>query len=195
MDAAMQTPERSLDLIEAGVAEVDGIVRALAESEWAGVFDFNRLGIGGMSAGGMITLRRLCDPHPPTGFRCAAVEATTGNLGALYHPTTGRRWMVDHPVDRIAALDPMQHLESWSPIPLLALHSEADAIIPVEGQRQFVEVLRERYRKAGADPGLVEWMTWPTTGAPEEHIGFGRVSNDAKNAQTAFFKRWLLDAP
>jgi dienelactone hydrolase len=191
LDPAMQSPERSLDLIESGLAEVDTIVRAIADSEWAGALDMNRIGIGGMSAGGMITLRRLCNPH---GFRCAAVEATTGNLALLYHPTTGRTWMVDHPVDRIARLDPMQHLDSWSPVPLLAMHSEADRMIPVEGQRQFIEALRERYRDAGANPGLIEWMTWPTTGAPEEHIGFGRVSNDAKNAQTAFFNRWLFDA-
>ena len=192
LDPAMQKPERSLDLIAQGAAEVDRIVAALGDSEWSGVLDLNRMAIGGMSAGGMITLRRLCEPH---GFRCAAVEATTGNLADLYHPVTGRRWMVDHPMDRIASLDPMQHLDAWSPVPLLALHSEADQIIPMEGQLRFVEALRERYRSAGADPGLIEWMTWPTTGAPEEHIGFGRVSNDAKNAQTAFFKKWLLDAP
>jgi len=36
-------------------------------------------------------------------------------------------------------------------------------------------------------------ITWPTTGAPDEHIGFGLKSNDAKNAQTDFLKRWLID--
>jgi hypothetical protein len=35
-------------------------------------------------------------------------------------------------------------------------------------------------------------VTWPSTGAPHEHLGFGRVANDAKNLQTAFFKRHLL---
>ena len=85
----------------------------------------------------------------------------------------------------------MQHLEGWGPIPLLALHSEADRLIPVSTMRRFVERLRERYAAAGADPGLVELKTWPSTGAPDEHIGFGRVSNDAKNLQTEFFRRTL----
>jgi alpha-beta hydrolase superfamily lysophospholipase len=190
LDPAMQTPERSLDLIEQGLAEVDRIVDSLSNSDWSQALDLNRLALGGMSAGGMITLRRLCNPHP---FRCAAVEATTGNLADLYHPTSGRKWSVDHPTNRVAALDPMQHLPTFTPLPLLALHSETDELIPVQGQREFIESLRAHYCQAGADPALIEWTTWPSTGAPQEHIGFGRVSNDAKNAQTAFLRKWLID--
>ena len=44
------------------------------------------------------------------------------------------------------------------------------------------------------DPSLIELKTWPTTGAPNEHIGFGRFSNDAKNAQTDFLRRHLMPA-
>ena len=191
-DASMQTPERSLDLLSQSLAEVDRIVAALDDSRWFGVFDRSRMGIGGMSAGGMVTLRRLCEEHP---FKCASVEATTGNLAELYHPETGPRWQVDHPPARIAELDAMRHLENWRPIPLLALHSEADRLIPVAGQRRFIEALRARYASASADPAQVEWVTWPNTGAPDEHIGFGRVSNDAKNAQTSFFATHLGAVP
>jgi hypothetical protein len=44
-------------------------------------------------------------------------------------------------------------------------------------------------------PSLIESHTWPTTGAPEEHVGFGKVSNDAKNIQTAFLARHLAATP
>ncbi len=187
-NSAMQTPERTLGVLAAAIPEVDRVVAALGEPSLGGVFDVDRMGLGGMSAGGMVALRRLCDAH---SFRCASVEATTGDLAALYHPGSGRRWLVDHPADRVAALDPSTHLNSWRPIPLLALHSEADRLIPVAGQRGFIESLRTRYVALGADPSMVELHTWPETGAPEEHIGFGRMSNDAKNLQTAFWTRHL----
>jgi len=137
-----------------------------------------------MSAGGMVALRRLCDPHP---FRCASVEATTGNLSDLYHPNSERKWLVEHPQERITPLDPLLHLKTWRPIPLLALHSEADRLIPVRGQRAFIDALRKHYQNQGTDADQVIWRTWPETGAPDEHIGFGRLSNEAKNEQTAFF--------
>jgi hypothetical protein len=57
--------------------------------------------------------------------------------------------------------------------------------------RAFIEQLRQRYTAARADPALVEFKTWPETGAPDEHIGFGRVSNDAKNLQAEFLRREL----
>jgi fermentation-respiration switch protein FrsA (DUF1100 family) len=188
----MQTPDKSLELLKGAIRDIDRTLEALSGSEWSGVFDVQRLGIGGMSAGGMATLRRLCDPHP---FRCVSVEATTGSLAELYHPNSGRKWLVDHPTDRVAGLDAMAHLEEWRPIPLLALHSEADRLIPIAGQLRFIEALRQRYASAGADPSQVELITWPETGAPDEHIGFGRVSNDAKNAQTSFFARHLGATP
>src|SRR5207245_1630139 len=107
------------------------------------------------------------DPHP---FRCAAVEATTGDLAALYHPDAGRPWPVSHPAEKIRPLDPMQNLEGWRPIPVLALHSEGDRVVPIGGMRGFVEALRARYAVTGSAPGMVELMTWASTGAPEEHM-------------------------
>src|SRR5262249_7276112 len=146
---------------------IDRVVEALADPRWQGAFDLDRLAIGGMSAGGMAVLRRLCDPHP---FRCASVEGTTGNLAALYHADSGRPWLVNHRPEKVLPLDRMQNLSGWRPIPLLALHSEADRVVPFVGMRAFIERLGAMYRERGADPGLVSLMTWPTTGAPEEHM-------------------------
>jgi alpha-beta hydrolase superfamily lysophospholipase len=182
----MQSPRRSLDVIEQVIPEIDQVVHELGEPRWGGAFDGARVGIGGMSGGGMAVLRRLCDPHR---FVCASVEGTTGNLAELYHPASGRPWAVEHPQERITRLDAMQNLERWRPIPLQVLHSEADRIVPYAGQREFIERLREHYARAGADPSMIEVKTWKETGAPEEHSGFGRYSNDAKNAQVAFFQR------
>jgi alpha-beta hydrolase superfamily lysophospholipase len=182
-------PERTLDVLTQVLHEIDEVVEHLADPVFQGVFDLERMALGGMSAGGMAALRRLCDPHP---FRCAAVEATTGNLQALYEDRADRPWPVRHPPDRVALLDPMQHLALWRPIPLLVLHSEADRIVPFAGMRTFVDELRQRYRALGSDPAQIQLHTWPETGAPGEHSGFGRHSNEAKNVQTEFLRRHLL---
>src|SRR5438093_1499418 len=83
---------------------------------------------------------RLAEPHP---FKCAAVESTTGDLAALYaSPAT-------HPPDRIAPLDPAQHLADFKPIPLLALHSESDRVVPIDSQRRFIDRLKSHYSAPG----------------------------------------------
>lgn len=212
LDESFHSPARTLDLLDLVLPEIDRVVEALASPEFAapgtpapaaaagagarapgarGLFDLDRLALGGMSAGGMATLRRLCDDHP---FRCACVEAAAGSLECLYAPSDGRPWPVRHPPDRVARLDPLRHLGAWRPVPLLALHSEADRLVPVRCVRVFIDELRRRYAAAGADPAAVELVTWPETGAPDEHSGFGRVSNDAKNIQTAFLVRHLRPA-
>lgn len=191
-DEDLQNPERSLDTLERTIGEIDLVLDALQGGELAGLFDPDRLAIGGMSLGGMATLRRLCDDHL---FKAAAVEATTGWLTELYHPTleghAGAPWGVEHPRDRLAMLDPNEHLDTWRPIPLLALHTEADEMVPWPSQRAFLDRLRERYREAGADPSQIEVQTWPETGAPSEHIGFGREAAKAKDLQAAFLARHL----
>lgn len=194
LDREFHSPKKTLDLLDAAIPEVDLVVEALAAPEFKGVFDPARLAIGGMSAGGMVTLRRLCEPHP---FVCAAVEGTTGDLGGLYFARAqrgGSAWPVAHDPDRVARLDPMRHLEGWRPIPLLALHSEKDELVPVDTQRRFIETLRGHYRERGADESMVRLHTWPETGAPQEHAGFGRFGNDAKNMQTDFLVQFLRPA-
>lgn len=192
-DAALQTAEGTVDMLRLARPEVDVAIAALLEGEHGGVFDGARLGIGGISAGGMVALRRLCEPH---GFSCAAVEATSGWLEGLYFPGDGgqSRWPVDHASDAVAEVDPSAHLDGFEPLPLLALHSEADELVPFAVQREFIDRLRKHYEARGADPAMIELVTWPQTGAPQEHLGFGRHAHEAKNIQVDFFKRHLLGA-
>lgn len=191
----------TLEILAETLPEIDEVIESLADPVWQNVFDLDRLGIGGMSLGGMASLRRLCDPHP---FIAAAVEGTTGNIAGLYTPADASssaplpgddaRWPTAVTADQVRRLDPAANLTSFAPIPLLALHSEADRIVPIHLQRGFVDNLRAHYTARGADPALIQLHTWPTTGAPDEHAGFGRFGNDAKNLQTAFLKTWLRPA-
>jgi len=175
-DGALQQPDRSLDVVRQMCAEIDGVVESLRRD---GGWDLQRCGIGGVSAGGMAVLVRLCSSHP---FACCSVEATTGSWARQRD-----RPMFAGREGEAAVLDPMTHLDGWRPIPVLALHALYDEWISVQGQREFIEALRSRY----ADPDLVELVTYERTGAPFEHAGFGRMAADAKNRQAAFFARWL----
>lgn len=192
-DPGRQVQAAALGVIAEALGEIDGVVGALI-GRHGGVFTAERAGIGGMSMGGMIALRRLCDPHR---FRCAAVEGTTGDLGRLYRPRPGdgaEPWPVEHPPELVRSLSALEHLEGFMPVPLLAMHSRTDGMVAYPGQAGFIEALRGRYVRAGADPGLVELVSWERTGAPLEHVGFGEHANEAKNRQTAFLSRYLLGA-
>ena len=191
-DQALQDAAGTVDLLTAAQPEVDAAIESLLHGPHASMFDGSRLGIGGISAGGMVTLRRLCEPH---GFSCAAVEATTGWLEGLYFPEDGaqHRWPVDHAREAVEAIDPMRHLDGFEPLPLLAMHSEKDELVPFAGQARFIERLREHYEAQGAEAGMIEFVTWPETGAAMEHLGFGRHAHEAKNIQVDFFTRHLLD--
>ena len=172
-DAALQQPERTLEVVETMAQEIDGVMEAIRATPW---FDLSRTAIGGMSAGGMAALVRLCRTHE---FRAAAVECTTGSFAWQRH-----RAMYE--AARADALNPIEHLSSWRSIPLLILHNQLDAWVAVDGQREIVEALRER--------GLansVEMHEYGATGAPHEHAGFGSFSADAKDRQTAFLVKHL----
>jgi dienelactone hydrolase len=190
-EARLQDAEGTVEMLAAALPEVDRVLESLLGGPHGAMFDGGRLGIGGISAGGMVTLRRLCEPH---GFACAAVEATTGWLEGLYFPEGGGegRWPVDHAREAVEAVDPMAHLDGFEPLPLLALHSQADELVPFSVQDRFIGRLRDHYEAKGADPELVELTTWAETGAPQEHLGFGRFSNEAKNLQVEFFQKRLL---
>lgn len=194
-DAELQRPERVLDIVARMLPEIDHVVDALAAPQWHDLLHFDRMGIGGMSAGGMTALRRLCDGHD---FRCAAVECTTGWLEGLFLPgeAGGGRPPWNPAGDRIQLdqLDPIRHLDGWIPLPLLLLAAETDRLVPFETVTQFVERLRAHYAANGADPALVRLQTWRDTGAPDEHAGFGKYGNDAKNAQVEFLRVNLLHA-
>ena len=172
-DLALQAPERTLEFVEQMAAEIDGIVEQALATGW---FRDDRIAIGGMSAGGMAALIRLCSAHP---FAAACVECTTGSFAWQRH-----RAMFEP--QRAARLDPIQHLEGWRSVPLLILHNQLDAWVAVEGQREFVEALKAR--------GLakeVEMHEYGETGAPHEHSGFGRFASDAKDRQMNFLVRHL----
>jgi predicted peptidase len=177
-DAALHSPSRAFDVVRQMIDEIDEVVAAI---ETIGEFDVSRMAIGGVSAGGMATLARLCRPHP---FRCASVEATTGS----WSHQAEREMFRDRPPQAIAALNPIEHIDGWREIPLQALHACFDEWVPVEGQRAFIDALRASY----SDPSLIEFIVYEQrTGAPNEHQGFGRMSADAKDCQRDFFTRWL----
>jgi len=177
-----EEPGRTLEVIEQMVGEVDGVVDAL-DAAYPGMFDLSRTGIGGMSAGGIVTLRRLCEPHR---YRCASVESTVGNIEFFF-----QREAV-YSAGQIARVDPMRRIPDWRPIPLSVMHSRADSVAPIAGIESFVQRLRAHYRAAGVDEELIRFQTWPETGAPMEHSGFGRVAGEAKAKQVEFLTRYLL---
>jgi len=174
-DLALQAPECTLQAVEQMAGEIDAVVEAARATGW---FDDRRMALGGMSAGGMATLIRLCRAH---AFRAACVECTTGSFAWQRH-----RAMFEP--QRAAKLDPIQHLDGWRTIPLLILHNTLDAWVAVEGQREFVEALKAR----GLSKDVV-MHEYGETGAPHEHSGFGRFAADAKDRQTEFLVRTLRD--
>jgi dienelactone hydrolase len=178
-DSALQAGRRSFDVVRQMVSEIDSIVASLHAVPG---FDSNRLAIGGMSAGGMAALARLCQPH---SFVCATVEATTGSW--RHQQELGREMFRDVSDVDVATFNPIEHLELWREIPLQAIHAKQDEWVSFAGQSAFIEALRRRYR----DPSLIELVEYERTGAPGEHIGFGTMAADAKDRQRDFLNRRL----
>lgn len=178
-DRGLQDPERTLDVVLQMADEIDSIIDSLRDYP-GGVFDMNRLAIGGMSAGGMATLVRLTRAHP---FVCTSVEATTGS----WMHQRKRMMLKNKSEQEIAQYDPIQHLDVWREIPIQAIHAEGDEWVSIEGQREFLDALRDRYD----DPSTIELVTYEDTGAPHEHAGFGKFAADAKNVQRDFLMKWL----
>ena len=173
IDAALQQPDRTFDVVMQMLSEIDEIVATLRERYVS--FNSSQIGIGGMSAGGMTTLARLTQQHE---FTCAAVEGTTGSWSHQF-----KRDMFKHrDINEVHALNPIEHLGRWQEIPLQAIHTKADEWVKYTGQLEFIEALRKRY----ANPELIEFVTYESTGAPYEHAGFGKKATDAKTRQTKF---------
>ncbi len=177
-DLSLQAPSSLSDLIAQTVHEIDSVLSALRDGPFGSRIRWDGLALGGMSAGGMVALRRLCDPHP---FRCAVAESTAGDFSAA----AGGKAKDRMHVASMRGLDPAQNLASWRPIPLLALHSELDEVCPLAGISDFVDALRSRYAEAGASERVV-LKTWPSTGAPREHAGFGKRSHEARTLLIEF---------
>lgn len=171
---SLQSSEHVLEVVIQMVEELDDVARDAIAALGC---DPERIGIGGMSAGGMATLARLTKPHR---FMAASVEATSGNwsfqarLPMLRSSGTNllRQW------------DPIEHLQDWREIPLQAFHCKADEWVPFEAQNSFIESLRNQYE----NPDLIDWMTYDHTGTLHEHMGFGLHAADVKEKQRSFFQ-------
>jgi dienelactone hydrolase len=203
-------PRNTLVILSQMLRELDLVLDALeSDPHLPSVFDLTQLGLGGMSAGGMVSLRRACQPHP---FVCLAVEGSAGNLSLLYGvpafdgaPASLRTpppGLAIHAPESVHPLDPMRHLDGFRPVPLLALHSEADQIVPLACMTTFLEALGPRYQQAATQSPatrlpapFIQLRTWPRTGAPQEHSGFGTVASEAKSIQTDFLSRVLFASP
>ena len=175
-DPELQSTEHVLDVIRMMLQELDELVTDAIKSLGA---DPMRVGIGGMSAGGMVAIARMTRPHD---FLCAVLEATTGSWS---HQRL--RPMFAHCDDAtIRAIDPLEHIDAWTPIPLLAVHSKADAWVDWVGQSKFLDAVESL-----GPPELVERMIFEQTGAEHEHVGFGLHSADVKERERDFFARHL----
>ncbi len=165
--------------------ELPRVIEDLAHERFRGAFDTSRIALGGMSAGGMCALAAMTADAPPASVRCVVCEAATGDFAAL-----PRRGPDDE--DLAARLDPLTRTERWPRgVPLLAVHSTHDEMVPVAGMRRFVARLREVLAARGEDPDLATLREWPETGAPREHVGFGRVTNDVKNLENTLLVEHL----
>ncbi len=170
-------PEMLLDNIERAVEEIDDVVLAMGRRG----FDLDRMAIGGMSMGGMAALVRLQRPHR---FRAAILEATSGHWRAQH-----QRQFFDH--ESADRLDPIQHLERWRELPVLAVHSRLDEWVSFEGQLAFLEALKETV----SHPEWIELMALDRTGAPYEHLGFGARTNEVKTREVAYLVERLVERP
>jgi predicted peptidase len=173
----LQDARHSIEVVLKMASEIDSVLMVLDE---LGGFDLKKAAIGGMSAGGMAVIQRLLEPHH---FSVAVLEATVGNLEP----------MRDLPLceglsdAELHAINPIEHLDGWSDIPIIAFHSRHDSWIPILGQESFITALKEQY----ANPEKVEFISFDRTGAPYEHIGFGRESAFVKEVQVEFVAKHL----
>ncbi|MBC8522742.1 prolyl oligopeptidase family serine peptidase [PVC group bacterium] len=173
----MQDPEAAFEVVQQMSAEVDGVISSLDEFT---SFDLNHAAIGGMSAGGMATILRLVKPH---SFKGAILEATMGQWR-----TQRRRKMFNRLSDeQFTALNPADHLQDWAEIPILVFHSRHDEWVPYNAQEEFISRLKQKY----SDSDQIEFVAFDHTGAPKEHMGFGRQSAFVKEIQVEFLARAL----
>jgi pimeloyl-ACP methyl ester carboxylesterase len=175
--STLQDPQQIIAVIQQVVGEIDELLERLED---VGGFNLNKVAIGGMSAGGIASTLRLLRSHP---FKAVVLEASMGSWGEKR----------DHPMfsglseEQFNALNPVENLDTWSDIPLLAFHNRHDQWIPYTAQSAFIHALKHRYD----DPDLIELVSFDHTGATHEHMGFGRQSAFVKEVQVEFVARHL----
>jgi dipeptidyl aminopeptidase/acylaminoacyl peptidase len=137
-----------------------------------GLVDGDRIGIGGTSMGGMVTLGAMVR-HP--WVRAAASYMGSGYFLDLSHTLNPPRGAVD---DVLRQFDAANHLERLGDRPLFVWHGERDDVVP------FAEAARLRSELAahGLDRHL-EFVSEP--------LGVHRVTHDAAAAGVQFFGRNL----
>jgi len=174
-DETLQSPEAACEVVIQMSEEIDGILHALGSIS---TFNLDKAAIGGMSAGGIATILRLTEPHP---FKATVIEAAMGQWRLSRH----RKIFTHLSDEEFNSLNPIDHLEHWREIPLLAFHSRHDEWIPYAAQEEFISHLKQQYEK----PEQIEFVTFDHTGAPKEHLGFGRESAFVKEIQVKFLAR------
>jgi len=182
-DPALQEPGSTLLLAEQAAREIDLVLEDLASARFNEAFDLSRVAIGGMSAGGMVTLLRVCSLGLMNRFKAVVLEATTGDFASMRWPKVS--------AERVEQMSPLNHISDMPTVPLLAVHSRLDEVVPYGGMAGFVEKVREEYASRGVDPELARMHAWDETGAPSEHMGFGRVTNETKNLENGLLGEWL----
>lgn len=185
LDDSLQSPQSTLRIAEQQADEIEHIVDALSDSTFHGAFDTSNLAIGGMSAGGMVTLIYLTSGKSVT-FRCAVIEASAGDFTVM----EGHDFFVP---ERVQRLNPIDHIDRLVSTPIFAVHSKIDSWVPVDGMTRFIEAAKQHHQSQGNDPGLASVHVWEETGAPYEHMGFGKRTNDTKNMENEFLERHLLN--
>lgn len=173
----MQESDRVVEVVMQAAGELDAVAEAAAAELGA---DRDRIAIGGMSAGGMACAARLCRPHQ---FAAVVFEATSGDWSFLPErpgcdATRGAA---------LKAVNPIEHLDQWRPLPTLAIHSRLDQWIPFVSQWRFLHAI-----EALGPESLIERVAYDRTGAPGEHAGFGSCSADAKEHLCRFLEQRLL---
>jgi len=172
LEPELQGANRILPVVMQMASEIDGVLEGLSE---VGGFDMTRAALGGMSAGGMASIRRCLQVHP---FKALILEATCGDWSFLrYKPMcAGLR------DDEFHEINPIEHLSDWRCVPTLAFHSIKDEWIPFEAEESFLRALRLH---CGSN-AEIELVSFEQTGAPFEHVGFGRQSPKVKEMQVEF---------
>ncbi len=178
-DESMQARDRTLSVVLQMVEEIDCVLEGLAA---VGGFELNSGAIGGMSAGGLVAILRMLRHHP---FQAAVLESTGGSWSHLRHSPICKE------LDDAAfeAVNPMNRLDNWKDIPVVAFHSIHDSLMPFASESEFIDAIKLKSQH----PEKIELVAFNQTGAPDEHMGFGRESSFVKEVQVEFIERHVLN--
>ena len=179
LEPEMQGANRILPVVTQMANEIDGVLAGLSE---CGGFDMTRAALGGMSAGGMASIRRCLHAHP---FKALILEATCGDWSFLRN----KPMCAGLSDEEFHEINPIEHLSDWICVPTLAFHSKKDEWIPFSAEESFLSALRAQCGYS-AD---IEMVSFESTGAPFEHVGFGRQSPKVKEMQVEFLLNHLAN--